>query len=64
MRGRQALARLSRWWQQGDPIPAESRVALRRRWSELPVAARTPAQVLGRQAVGCEGTHGSSRAAT
>jgi hypothetical protein len=28
------------------------------RWAELPTAVRTPSQVLGRHAVGCEGTHG------
>lgn len=32
--------------------------ALARRWAELPDHARTPAQLLGRHAVGCEGTHG------
>ncbi len=32
--------------------------ALARRWAELPDAVRTPAQTLGRHAVGCEGTHG------
>ena len=30
---------------------------LARRWAELPASARTPAQLLGRHAVGCEGTH-------
>ncbi len=58
MRHPEVLQRLSRWWRRGDPIPPQSREALRRRWSELPSSARTPAQVLGRQAVGCEGTHG------
>ncbi len=29
-----------------------------RRWHELPDHVKTPAQTLGRQAVGCEGTHG------
>ncbi len=47
-----------RWWCRTAPVPAESRAALDRRWDELPASARTPAQVLGRQAVGCEGTHG------
>ena len=32
--------------------------ALARRWADLPETARTPGQVLGRHAVGCEGTHG------
>ena len=31
---------------------------LARRWSALPDHVRTPAQLLGRHAVGCEGTHG------
>ncbi len=40
------------------PVHPESRAALDRRWAELPAAIRTPAQTLGRGAVGCEGTHG------
>ncbi|GAA2494720.1 radical SAM domain-containing protein [Streptomyces gobitricini] len=32
--------------------------AMERRWAELPDAARTPGQILGRHGVGCEGTHG------
>ncbi len=40
------------------PISAESQAALDRRWAELPDQVRTAAQTLGRQAVGCEGTHG------
>jgi hypothetical protein len=39
----------------GDP---EFVAALERRWAELPKAVQTPGQVLGRHAVGCEGTHG------
>jgi len=38
-----------------DPEFAE---ALARRWSELPDTVRTPGQLLGRHAIGCEGTHG------
>lgn len=34
------------------------RAALARRWAELPEVVKTPAQVLGRFGVGCEGTHG------
>ncbi|HEY1155731.1 MAG TPA: hypothetical protein VGE95_05530, partial [Arthrobacter sp.] len=34
------------------------RAALDRRWAELPGHVKTPAQLLGRTAVGCEGTHG------
>ncbi len=40
------------------PVHPESRAALARRWSELPGHVKTPAQLLGRTAVGCEGTHG------
>ena len=40
------------------PVDPATREALRRRWLELPAAARTPAQVLGRHTPGCEGTHG------
>lgn len=40
------------------PVHPAARAALDRRWSELPQAARTPAQVLGRRMAGCEGTHG------
>ncbi len=40
------------------PVQPAVTAALDRRWSELPQAARTPAQVLGRRMAGCEGTHG------
>ncbi|HEX9033180.1 MAG TPA: hypothetical protein VF834_15185 [Streptosporangiaceae bacterium] len=40
------------------PADPEFRAALARRWAGLPERARTPGQVLGRHAVGCEGTHG------
>lgn len=40
------------------PVHPESRAALDRRWSELPEHVKTPGQLLGRTAVGCEGTHG------
>jgi len=36
----------------------ETRAALARRWSALPESVRTPSQVIGRAAVGCEGTQG------
>ena len=49
------LRRLGRVTRAVDP---EVRAVLARRWAELPATARTPAQVLGRHAVGCEGTHG------
>jgi hypothetical protein len=40
------------------PVDPEFAAALARRWAELPETARTAGQVLGRHAVGCEGTHG------
>ncbi|MGR8009503.1 radical SAM domain-containing protein [Streptomyces hypolithicus] len=40
------------------PYDEEFAAAMERRWSELPEAARTPGQILGRHGVGCEGTHG------
>ncbi len=40
------------------PVDPRFAAALERRWADLPESARTPGQVLGRHAVGCEGTHG------
>ncbi|WP_199184324.1 hypothetical protein [Cryobacterium sp. Y62] len=40
------------------PVYPLSRVALDKRWKELPEHAKTPNQLLGRSAIGCEGTHG------
>ncbi|WP_042176614.1 radical SAM protein [Streptomyces sp. NBRC 110035] len=40
------------------PYDTEFAEAMERRWAELPDAARTPGQILGRHGVGCEGTHG------
>ncbi|MDB1088747.1 radical SAM domain-containing protein [Streptomyces sp. ACA25] len=40
------------------PYDPEFAAAMARRWAELPEAARTPGQILGRHGVGCEGTHG------
>src|SRR5262249_36994732 len=40
------------------PVDPEFAAALARRWAGLPETARSPGQVLGRHAVGCEGTHG------
>ncbi len=51
-------ARLSRWELDTRPVLPETRVALARRWAELPEGVRTAAQTLGRHAIGCEGTHG------
>jgi hypothetical protein len=39
-------------------VNPDTEAALARRWRELPAAARTPAQLLGRRTPGCEGTHG------
>ncbi|MEO6881692.1 MAG: radical SAM domain-containing protein, partial [Mycobacteriaceae bacterium] len=46
------------WWASTAPVSEETRDALARRWACLPAGARTPAQTLGRHALGCEGTHG------
>lgn len=50
--------RLAWWWEQTRPVAQETRQVLAARWAGLPAAVRTPSQVLGRHAVGCEGTHG------
>lgn len=47
-----------------EPVHPETLAAVRRRWTELPSTAQTPAQTLGRIGVGCEGTHGVFRSAT
>ncbi|MFB4350840.1 hypothetical protein [Microbacterium sp. CR_7] len=49
---------LKRWELDTRPIHPETRRALAVRWAELPEHAKTPNQLLGRCAVGCEGTHG------
>lgn len=40
------------------PVHPESRAAMDARWAALPEHVKTPNQLLGRSAVGCEGTHG------
>ena len=40
------------------PVSAVTRQVLQERWAALPAGVRTDAQLLGRHAVGCEGTHG------
>lgn len=40
------------------PVDPRFVAALARRWTELPAVTKTPGQLLGRHAVGCEGTHG------
>jgi len=52
---RDVLRRVERATRPADPRTA---AVLQRRWRELPASAQTPAQSLGRHAVGCEGTHG------
>lgn len=47
-----------RWRLTTRPVRPETAATLARRWAELPESARTPAQSLGRHAVGCEGTQG------
>ncbi|MGE3194645.1 MAG: hypothetical protein AB7K08_14395 [Microbacteriaceae bacterium] len=49
---------LARWELATRPIHPESRSAMQRRWAELPTAVQTDNQLLGRSAIGCEGTHG------
>lgn len=56
MRSIRALARS--WESRSRPVHPATRAALDERWAALPESARTPAQTLGRHAVGCEGTHG------
>ena len=40
------------------PIHPATRIALDKRWADLPETAKTDNQLLGKCAVGCEGTHG------
>ena len=40
------------------PIHPHTRIALDKRWADLPEHVKTDNQLLGRCAVGCEGTHG------
>ncbi len=49
---------LRRWETATRPVHPETAAVLAERWAALPEAVRTPAQSLGRHAVGCEGTHG------
>jgi hypothetical protein len=55
---RRVGAVLRSWGEATRPVPGLKAAALARRWAELPESARTPAQLVGRHAVGCEGTHG------
>ena len=40
------------------PIDPERRAIMAQRWDELPDGVKTPNQLVGRFAIGCEGTHG------
>lgn len=53
-----AAARLRQVEVLSRPVHPQTRAVLDERWAELPEHVRTPAQALGRNAVGCEGTHG------
>jgi hypothetical protein len=55
---RSALEMLVAFEMQTRPIRPETRAALERRWAALPEHVKTANQLLGRSAVGCEGTHG------
>jgi len=53
-----AMTRIRELVRAARPADPEFAAALARRWAELPETARAPGQLLGRHAVGCEGTHG------
>lgn len=55
---RNVLTRLREWEVATRPVDPRTSDAMARRLAELPDQVRTPAQTLGRIAVGCEGTHG------
>lgn len=52
------VALLGRARQAIRPVDPHTRQVLAARWADLPSGVQTPAQLLGRHAVGCEGTHG------
>lgn len=54
----QALQRWRTAVRSARPVDPEFVSALQRRWASLPDVVKTPGQLLGRHAVGCEGTHG------
>ncbi len=47
------------WSALSEPVLAESRALLAQNWAQLPVALRTPHQMLGRQGNGCGATIGA-----
>ena len=51
-------ARLRHWELRTRPVHPETARVLQERWAAVPEAVRTPAQTVGRHAVGCDGTHG------
>lgn len=50
--------RIQRWERRTRPTDPQFAAAMARRWADLPEVVKTPGQVLGRFAPGCEGTHG------
>ena len=59
---RRFVTRVHRTWRRLDaltrPVEAERRTLMAQRWAELPDGVKTDNQLIGRVAVGCEGTHG------
>lgn len=53
-----AVARLRRAWRATSPRDEAYARAIRERWKALPERVRHPAQMLGRNTTGCEGTSG------
>jgi len=57
-----SIQRLTGWVRRIEvltrPVDPETRALHAQRWEELPERSRTPAQLIGRHANGCEGTHG------
>lgn len=51
-------AALRRFERATRPVHPDTGRALAQRWAELPAGVQTPEQLLGRGALGCEGTHG------
>ena len=52
------IQRFRQWELRTRPILPESKAALERRWAELPEHVKSANQILGKFAVGCEGTRG------
>jgi len=52
------LSRLREFERATRPEHPDLKLALERRWDELPAHVKTPNQMLGRRMTGCEGTHG------